>query len=154
MEWIFVSSTTICHLSPLCHSFIATLQLGLLDYYNSPRKCWNKLVVCNFYHSSRSWKYQDFFVKINTFISRPRPFFMCSRHLETNTKVLRLHPWKKCKISNQLFNVIKKPVTKLTACFQINHLHASSHSILNKKLSYCWGTAWLAVISLRLCVRH
>ena len=40
--------------------------------------------VCNFYHSSRSWKYRDFFVKTRTktktFSSRPRPrsrpFFM------------------------------------------------------------------------------
>jgi len=30
--------------SPLCHLFIATLQLGLLDCHNSTRKCWNKLV--------------------------------------------------------------------------------------------------------------
>jgi len=55
--------------------------------------------VCNFYHSSRSWKYQDFFIKTKTktktFISRPRPrpFFMSSRSLETKTKVSRLHPW-------------------------------------------------------------
>jgi len=30
-----VSLTTICHISPLCHSFIAALQLGLLDCHNS-----------------------------------------------------------------------------------------------------------------------
>jgi len=45
MEWMFVSLATICHISPLCHSFIATLQLGLLDCHNSTRKCWNKLVL-------------------------------------------------------------------------------------------------------------
>ena len=45
MEWMFVSLTTICHISPLFHSFIATLQLGLLDCHNSTRKCWNKLVL-------------------------------------------------------------------------------------------------------------
>jgi len=42
---MFVSLTTICHISPLCHSLIATLQLGLLDWHNSTRKCWNKLVL-------------------------------------------------------------------------------------------------------------
>ena len=45
MEWMFVSLTTIYHISPLCHSLIATLQLGLFDCHNSPRKCWNKLVL-------------------------------------------------------------------------------------------------------------
>ena len=59
--------------------------------------CYNE--VCTFYHSSRSWKYRDFFVKTKTktktFISRPRPrpFFMSSRCFETKTKVSRLHPW-------------------------------------------------------------
>jgi len=38
MEWMFVSLTTICHIFPLCHSFIATLQLELLDCHNSTRQ--------------------------------------------------------------------------------------------------------------------
>ena len=47
------------------------------------------------YHSSMSGKYPDFFVKTmtKTFSSRPRPFFMSLRLLETKTKVSRLHPW-------------------------------------------------------------
>ena len=40
---VFVSLTTIYHISPLYHSLIATLQLGLLDCHNNTRKCWNKL---------------------------------------------------------------------------------------------------------------
>jgi len=46
MEWMFVSLTTICHISPLCHSFIATLQPGLLECHNSTRKCWNRDEIC------------------------------------------------------------------------------------------------------------
>ena len=42
---MFVSVTTVCHISPLCHSFVTTLQLGLLDCHNSTRKSWNKLVL-------------------------------------------------------------------------------------------------------------
>jgi len=42
---MFVSLLTICHISPLCRSFIATLQLGLLDCHNNSRKCWNRLIL-------------------------------------------------------------------------------------------------------------
>jgi len=106
---MFVSLTTICNISPLCHSFIATLQLGLLECHNSTRKCWNKLVllimrfVLSFIKVFKIPRLfcqdQDFFFKTKTFISRPRPrpFFTSLRHLETKTKVLRLIPafWRR-----------------------------------------------------------
>jgi len=94
--------TTICHISPLCHSFIAKLHLGLLDCHNSTRKCWNRLVLLimrfvifiifiKVLKISRLFDQdQDFFfkTKIKTkTISRPRPFFMSSRCLKTKTKV-------------------------------------------------------------------
>jgi len=41
MEWMFVLLTTICHIYPLCHTFIATLHLGLLDCHNNTRKCYD-----------------------------------------------------------------------------------------------------------------
>ena len=87
--------------------FIATLQLGLLDCHNSTRKCWNKLVLLimrfvifiihqgleniETFHQNQDQDQdqdQDFFFKTKTFISRPRPFFMSSRHLETKAQGL------------------------------------------------------------------
>jgi len=71
---MFVSLTTICHISPLCHSFIATLQGTLIAWLPQQHKkmleqtCITDNEVCNFYHSSRSWKYRDFSSK-----PRPRP---------------------------------------------------------------------------------
>jgi len=70
MEWMFASLTTICNISPVCHSFITALQLGLLDCHNSTRKCWNKLVcitcneVCIIIHQGLE--------NIQTFSSRPK----------------------------------------------------------------------------------
>ena len=101
MDACLINTVTICHISPLCHSFIATLQLGLLDCHNSTRKCWNKLLIMRFVLSfikvlkiSRLFRQdqdqdqdQDFLFKTKTFISRPkprpRPFFMSLRCLET-----------------------------------------------------------------------
>jgi len=80
-----VSLTTICHISPLCHSFIAALQLGSLTATTAhmlEQTCVPYNEVCNFYHSSRSWKYRDFLVKTKTktktifydiCLKRPRP---------------------------------------------------------------------------------
>jgi len=61
---MFVSLTAICHISPLCDSFIATLQLGLLDCHNSTKMLEQTCVTYN--EVWRSWKYQDFFVKTKT----------------------------------------------------------------------------------------
>jgi len=70
MKWMFVSLTTIYHISPLCHTFIATLQLGLLDCHNSTRKCWNQLVLL-------IMRFVIFIIRqglenVETFSSRPR----------------------------------------------------------------------------------
>ena len=48
-EWSWCLSQSFATFLP-CHSFVAILQLGLLDCRNSTRKCWNKLVA-------RSWTY-------------------------------------------------------------------------------------------------
>jgi len=71
MKWVFVVLTTICHISPLCHRFISTLQRGLLDCHNSTRKCWNKFVLL-------IMRFVIFIIhqgleNIETFSSRPRP---------------------------------------------------------------------------------
>jgi len=67
---------------------------------HSPLQVWHHLWTTPlYYHSLRSWKYQDFFfktmIKTKTFILRwrPRPFFMSLRSLEAKTKVSRLHPY-------------------------------------------------------------
>jgi len=90
MELMFVSLTIICHISPLCHSFIAALQLGLLECHNSTR---NALKTCITYNEVYIIMHQSL-ENIETFSSRlrPRPFFMSSRRLVTKTKVSRLHP--------------------------------------------------------------
>ena len=105
MEWMFVSLTTICHISPLCHSFIATLQLGLLDCQNSTRKCWNKLVLlimrCVLWFIkvlkiSRLFRQdqdqdQEFYFKTMTIFH----VLEAPRDQDGKTKVSRLHPcWK------------------------------------------------------------
>jgi len=107
---MLVSLTTICHISPLCHSFIA----NLLHY------SWDCLIpqqhkkmleqTCITYNESCIIIHQNL-ENIETSSSRPRPrlflqdqdqdqdfyfktktIFMSSRCLETKTKVSRLHP--------------------------------------------------------------
>jgi len=62
-----------CHISALCHSLIAscytTARISWLPQQYKKmleQTCITDNEVCNFCHSSRSWKCQDFFVKTKT----------------------------------------------------------------------------------------
>jgi len=139
MKWVFVSLPTICHISPLCHSFIATLQLGLLECHNSTRKCWNKLVllIMRFVLSFiKVFKMPRLFVKTKTFSPRPRSrprlsfqdqdHFSCpwsASRLETKTKVSRLYP---C-----ILETFPKPISWLG--MEKLNVTQQKHAFTNKK---------------------
>ena len=158
---MFVWLTAICHISPLCHSFIATLQLALLQCHNSTRKCWNKLIllILRFMLSfSKVLKIltlfrqdQDFFFKTKTFISRPRPFFVSSRCLETKTKVSRLTPefltkrqwFKRFPICNDVIVVITNNLLAKLWNWPMVNEYRSLYITLNEKLVHFFQfAAW------------
>jgi len=80
-----VSLTTIFHIFFSFMSLIYCCTTAGIAWLPQQHKvleqtCISYNEVCNFYHSSRSWKYRDFFTKTKTFPSRPRLIFQDQDH--------------------------------------------------------------------------